>query len=591
MVAHLSAFRSSLEKGYDDAIIACVGYFPLAVATIHFTSNGRNHAAMWPADALILALLLLNARINWPVILTAGWAANLLANTVTREWTPGLIVYGGINMAQTGVAAWLLCRSGRRENLLADLPTVLRFVLYAGVVAPVFGAVAGSIASTYNYGEPFWPSVVRWYISNALGLLILTPFLMAVFDGDYIRQFKEIATLSRMEMIGLQALHLIVTVGVFAQSILPLSFLPVSTTLILSFRQGRLGTALGAAVLAAVGVVATLMGHGPIAMLRSDPAAQEILFQFYLATVLATTLPVAATVSSRAEALANLAEREAALRLMMAHSPDGILSFDITGDCRWADGPLGAYLGIEPRAMVGRSLDDMALHVPALAEKMLACSASGDDHPVSFEFTPLLRPQLTLEASIGALLRSGVRVGTVVTLRDVSRRKAKEVAILSKAQTDDLTGLVNRSGFRKHQRAFLADRSRPTTLALVDVDNFKSINDRYGHAIGDAVLSEIAKRLKIATRAEDVVCRLGGDEFALLLRCDVDTAQKICERMVASIRETPVFNDGNLSILSSVSCGIAEYGPDMSREQVFDVADAALYEVKRSGRNNVRVAA
>lgn len=591
MVAKIAGFRSSLQKGCDDAIIAFIGYFALAAATIHLTSNGRNHATMWPADALILALLLVNARSNWPLILFAGWTANLLANTVTRGWMPGLIVYGGINMAQTCLAAWLIRRSGRHTNLLADFPTVLRFVLYAGLVAPLLGATLGSITTAFNYGTAFGPSFVRWFISNALGLLILTPFVIALLDGGYIRSFKQRTAASRAEEIGLYALHAGITFGVFAQNSLPLLFLPISTVLMLSFRLGRLGTVLGAAVVAIVGVVATFNGHGPVSMTGFDIATQELYFQFYLAGMLATTLPVAATVSSRAEALARLAEREAALRLMMAHSPDGILSFDIAGACKWADGPLGAYMGVEPAAMTGQPLAAISLHSPDLAKKVLAHGSIEDGRTTVFEFSSLLRPDLTLEASIGVLQENGVRVGTVVTVRDVTRRKAKEAAILSKAQTDDLTGLLNRSGFRKHLRAFLSDESRPTTLVLVDVDKFGTINDRHGHAVGDAALIEIGKRIKAATRTQDAVARLSGDEFAILLRCDLGTAQKICERMADTIRESPVYNNGAVAILTSVSCGMAQYHSGMSRDQMFDVADAALHEVKRSDRSSVNAAA
>ncbi len=591
MVAKFAGIGETLEKRSDNAITAVTGYFLLASGTILLTSNGTNHATMWPADALILALLLKNGRASWPAVLMAGWMANLLANAVTRDWAPGLIVYGGINMGQTLLAALLICRGGRCDNLLADVSTVVRFVLYAGLVAPLLGALGGSLATVFVYGEPFLSSFVRWYISNALGLLILTPFLMALFDGSYVRCFKERTPASRLEVIGLHSLHLVVTATVFAQSVVPMLFLPVSTALILAFRLGRLGVIVGTLAIAIIGAAATYMGHGPIGLVRGGVEIQEFVFQFYIAVVLATTLPVAATVSSRAEALKNLAEREEALRLMMAHSPDGILSFDATGVCRWADGPLATYLGVEPGAMIGRPMDALALRAPGLASRIADRKETLSDTPTTFEFSPVLRPHLTLEASLAAPQQNGSAVGTVVTLRDVTKRKAKEVAMRSKVHGDDLTGLLNRAGFRKKLRTALLDEGRPATLALVDVDCFKSINDTYGHGIGDTVLAEIAKRLQAATRADDVVARMGGDEFAILLRCDLDTAMKVCQRMVDAVRETSVVNDGVVSVLTSISCGLAPYGGSMERDEVFDAADAALQEAKRRGRGGVRVAA
>ncbi|MAC59939.1 MAG: hypothetical protein CMH85_17055 [Novosphingobium sp.] len=591
MVAKFAGIGETLEKRSDNAITAVTGYFLLASGTILLTSNGTNHATMWPADALILALLLKNDRASWPAVLMAGWMANLLANAVTRDWAPGLIVYGGINMGQTLLAAVLICRTGRCDNLLADIGTVLRFVLYAGVIAPLLGALAGTLATALIFGEPVLSSFVRWYISNALGFLILTPFLMALFDGSYVRCFKERTPASRLEVIGLHALHIALTGTVFAQNVVPMLFLPVSTALILAFRLGRLGVIVGTLAIAIIGAAATYMGHGPVSLVRGGVEVQEFVFQFYIAVVLATTLPVAATVSSRAEALKNLAEREEALRLMMAHSPDGILSFDATGVCRWADGPLAAYLGVDAGAMIGKPLDALALRAPGLASRIIERKDALSDTPTIFEFSPVLRPHLTLEASLAAPQQNGSAVGTVVTLRDVTKRKAKEVAMRSKVHGDDLTGLLNRAGFRKKLRTALLDEGRPATLALVDVDCFRSINETYGHGVGDTVLAEIAKRLQAATRADDIVARMGGDEFAILLRCDLETAMRVCQRMVEAVRETSVVNDGVVSVLASISCGIAAYGGNMERDDVFDAADAALQEAKRRGRGGVRVAA
>jgi diguanylate cyclase (GGDEF)-like protein len=591
MAARLATVCTALEKRSDDAITAVVGYFLLAAATIHLTSDGRNHAAMWPADALVLALLLKNGRRNWPAILVAGCVANLLANTLTRGWTPGLILYGAINMGQTCLAAWLMRRWSRSADLYPDLPGVLRFVLYAGIVAPVCGAAAGALATAYNYAQPLGPSFVRWYVSNALGLLVVTPFLLALFDGSYRRWLAGRSLAGWVEVIGLVAVHLAVTFAVFSQDLLPALFVPVSTVLVLSYRLGRLGTISGVMLVALIGGIAMFHRIGPISPIRAGIEVEEFFFQFYLAVMLATTLPVAATVSSRAEALVRVAEREEALRLMMAHSPDGVLSFDIAGRCRWADGPLLAYLGIDSAGMIGRSLDAVALQAREMVVMLSAAGEAGLQRPGMFEFVPPLRPHLTLAASVGVLRSDGVVVGSVVTLRDATRRKTKEAASLSPVHGDELTGLVGRAGFHKHLRASLEDIARPTTLALVDVDGFRAINEAHGHVVGDAVLAEIARRLKAATRADDVVARLGGDEFAVLLRCELATARTVCQRMVEAIRETPVAGDGVVAVLASIRCGIAEARPGAPRDEVFDAADTALYELKRSGRNGIRTAA
>lgn len=587
MVAKNAELCPSLEKRCDDAITAFIGYFLLAAATIHFTSDGRNHATIWVADALILGLLLHGSKKQWPAILIAGWIGNFMANAVTRDWAPGIVAYGAINMVQTGLTAWFISSTSKCNNPLTDTSSTVRFLVYAGLVGPLLGATLGSIATIFTFAEPFWPSFVRWYVSNALGMLIVTPFVMAVLDGSYLRCFAERTPASRLEAIGLHVIHLVVTCLVFAQGVMPLLFLPVSTVLVISFRLGRLGTILGAMVVALVGAVAIIIGVGPISHMHFSIGDQEILYQFYLGNLLAITLPVAAMMSSRANALELLNEREAALRLMMAYSSNGILSFDMAGICQWAEGPMADYLGMDGEALLGKSLDAMSLHSPQLAQRVKARLDAGDDGDALFEFSSLLRPELTLEATVGRLRRGDAVIGTVMTVRDVTRRKANDAVLVSKAQTDELTGLSNRTGFRKHLRSALADPSRPTTLALVNVDRFRLINDVHGQMVGDAVLVELAKRMKAAIRKEDSVSRIGGDEFAIVLRCDRVTALGVCRRMADSIREEVVFSDGVVSVLTSVSCGLAQHHAGMSRDEVFDAAEVALYNVKNSGRNNV----
>ncbi|EIZ79259.1 PAS/PAC sensor-containing diguanylate cyclase [Novosphingobium sp. Rr 2-17] len=589
MTAQPAAIQASFEKQIDQAIIAVVGYFVLAATTIHLTTDGRNMATMWPADALILALLLRNPRNHWGAILAAGWMGNFLANALTRDWAPGLIFYGAINMTQTCLAAWLITRKRPADDLLADVPTVLRFVLYAGIVTPAAAAAIGAGLSAWNYAQPLVPSFVRWYLSVALGLLIVTPFAMAVLNSSYLKLFRSRSRVENIQAVALQVVNLVVTVAVFGQHSLPLLFLPMTSVVLIAFRIGRLGTILAVMVVGVAGSAAMFLYH-PIWVIGGDAAVQQYFFQFYLVIMLVTTLPVATAVSSRSEVLVRLAECEEALGLITAHSPQGLLGYNSVGICQWAQGPLKSYLGVEPEAMIGRSLDALALRAGDVASELLAQGGLAGRRAV-FEFSPVLRPALTLEASVGLVRRNGISCGTVVALRDLTRRKVQEVVLLSHLQRDGLTGLVDSPGFRKHLHASFGDGGRQATLALIDIDRFKSINDAHGHAIGDAVLIEICKRLKAVTRDEDVLARVGGDEFAVLLRCDLETARAVCERMVDEVRSAPVFTDGSVSVLASISCGLAEYRPGISPDAVLQLAYSALHALKRSGRNGVRAVA
>jgi len=161
------------------------------------------------------------------------------------------------------------------------------------------------------------------------------------------------------------------------------------------------------------------------------------------------------------------------------------------------------------------------------------------------------------------------------------------------ASHDPLTGLKNRRRFEEDLRIELARSRREKTVGAVlmlDLDNFKQVNDTLGHSAGDRTIAEIAAVLSGRMRATDVVARLGGDEFAIVLpRCDLDEAEEIAEAIANAIRlHTPA---GEAAPPLTASIGIATFGPSTeSYDTVLSAADHAMYEAKRAGRDAVRVA-
>ena len=591
MVPEPREHRSVVEKRADAAIIAAIGYFLFATFAIELTSNGRDHATIWPADALILALLLKEPRRDWPWILFAGWAANLAANTVARGWTLGLLAYGGINMLQTGLAGLMLVHLLRKEAIFEDTRSVALFGIGAGVIAPLLGGLLGSAMTWLNYGEPFVDSLMRWYFSNALGLLILTPFLRSVLDGSYRRWLAACNMRRRLEIVGSYALHALVTALVFVQAHAPLLFVPVCSVVLLSFRIGRLGTKLGVMIVAIVGCAASLAGAGPIASIEFGQGAQAVFLQLYLGVLLVTTMPIAGIVSTRQSALSRLAEREEALRHLLLSAPGACLGFDASGVCNWAQGPTKAYLGLAPDAMLGRSAEAISLQVDALVRQMQSMGSTCEGVSRTIDFVPVRRPHLTLEGTIGVLWQAGRLAGAVVTLRDATERHARELALMSRAEADEHTGLLNASGFRAQLRAFLDDVSGPASLALVEVSGLDAIGERHGAEIGARVRHEAARRVSRAARDSDTVGHFGPDGFAILLPCDLLTARSVCERITDALRERALYSDGSVSVIASVTCGVAPLRADLDENGAMDLANQALEELKCSGRSGVSIAA
>ena len=176
---------------------------------------------------------------------------------------------------------------------------------------------------------------------------------------------------------------------------------------------------------------------------------------------------------------------------------------------------------------------------------------------------------------------------------DNQKREREELREL--ATRDPLTGVANRRAFfelSEHEVRRAHRYSRPLAVAMIDVDHFKRVNDEHGHAVGDEVLAELARRTASVLRKADVFARYGGEEFVVLLpELRVSDAMQAMERLRTAITATP-FRIGELALAVSVSIGLAALdGGDESIDPAVERADAALYEAKSSGRDRVEVSA
>ncbi|MGG5821852.1 PleD family two-component system response regulator [Falsiroseomonas sp. HW251] len=160
---------------------------------------------------------------------------------------------------------------------------------------------------------------------------------------------------------------------------------------------------------------------------------------------------------------------------------------------------------------------------------------------------------------------------------------------LEMAVTDPLTGLRNRRYVRRHLEGVL--RTSGAAVLVLDVDRFKAVNDTHGHAAGDAVLKEVADRVRANIRASDVVARYGGEEFLVVMSATgQEEAVIVGERLRGAIAGTPVeAGSDRLSITASVGVAAAEAGASV--EALVAAADSALYRAKNAGRNRVEAAA
>ena len=178
------------------------------------------------------------------------------------------------------------------------------------------------------------------------------------------------------------------------------------------------------------------------------------------------------------------------------------------------------------------------------------------------------------------------------SIRYAIERKKTEQRLLTLAHFDPLTGLANRSLFRTRLEENIAHSKRvqdKLALLLLDLDNFKEINDSLGHPIGDTLLCELARQLKACTRETDIVARLGGDEFVIIAThlSNDENASTLAQRILDTIKQGIDLEDQSLS--TSTSIGIAIYPRDgTDADELLKHADLALYQAKDAGRGGYR---
>ncbi len=173
-----------------------------------------------------------------------------------------------------------------------------------------------------------------------------------------------------------------------------------------------------------------------------------------------------------------------------------------------------------------------------------------------------------------------------------SEKSARELRVV--ADFDDLTGLGNRRSFNQAVRAAIesAGQGQPAAaLALLDVDNFKVLNDAFGHLEGDKVLRVLSRMLSSMLREKDTAFRYGGEEFGILFHnCNLEEARLAAERIRVAFAEMRIYSDDGVEFCCTLSAGVAIVRPGDSFGTLLKRADEALYQAKHDGRNRVEVA-
>lgn len=579
------------------ALLACgigLAYFALALAAISMTRLSGGIALLWLANAPLIAALCTATRRHRLLIVTAAAIGSMAATLLVSPIPITAPLFAVANVGEALLAAVLLQRWNVHRTQLESVASITSFALAVGLIAPFVSGLLGAGIASRMLPIDFGQALFDWTIGHGIGALIGTPLVMQFMrrDIDW-RAFH--ARRGVFKAIGAVALLLATTVYVFSQTDRPLLFLPLLPLLIGTFSFQRPGAAVGIFIVAIVGAWLTAHGSGPMMLIQGGPAMRLQFLQFYLAVLFLTMFPVAATLVQRDRLLAVLEQSEARYRLHADHSTDIMLTLDPDGTIRFAS-PAIRELGLfDPDALIGRnSLSLIAKEDRQRVRGVHVAALRAPDRTFTVEYRAVKADGTTgwFETNTRAVLGADGRVETVISvIRDLTWRKAREAELERAAATDPLTGLLNRGAMRACVETRRAS-GIGATLALLDLDYFKRINDDHGHATGDTALLILADLLRENLRPVDVIGRVGGEEFAILFDdLPIASARIICERlrtMLAAL-SIPTATGGMTTITTSI--GLASVTADQSVEAAFRAADIALYEAKAAGRNRTMISA
>ncbi len=339
--------------------------------------------------------------------------------------------------------------------------------------------------------------------------------------------------------------------------------------------------------LAAIMVLAALLPCAAAGLLTAEPIMPIISLQLpvFMVTILSASFALHRMMVSWMTALNDLERSKSLNETILRSSPDHTLILDEDNRIVFCKRPSG-----DDERLIGR--DWLTLLSPEDADearRALACARGGGS--VNMVTSNMSGAGERRWYDIVMNRTSDTSGHILVVARDITHQKKSEERAMWMAQHDALTGLPNRALLQERLDDLLvnAGPSAEAAMLILDIDNFKTINDALGHEAGDAVLCAIAARLAASVSAEDLVARTGGDEFALLVSARSDQeVEAIAARIFASLSEPISYGARLLECGASIGASfIPRDGTD--RSEIMKAADIALYAAKAGGRAHLRI--
>lgn len=625
------------------ALLTATFYYLGAKAGVYFSILSEGITLFWPPNAFLLVALLLNPYRSWRFIIPAVLVAEIIADVPTFTLGQAL-AFGLVNIFECSVAALIMKSLSQQPDFtFSRFRSVVLFSIGALVFASGTAAILGAsvyflTTDTQTNFFTFWRI---WWFGDALGLLILTPLLLA-WLGKEENGFYSVTTTTETSLgidlfkkrfyeLALLAITSVATaVYIFSRPETMTGEFPLGPVMLVLFfiwaaiRFGLKGVSLLNVTVAVIAVYFTFSGLGPFS--GEEKAHATLLLQEFLAALALSSM----LITGLLDEMANKTQHLHLLDRAIATLDEGVVIAEAGKGqtvvfCNKGIEKLTGYskqevLGRNMRFLQSKREDQSKVREEirlALSEGRASRSLLLNQHKDGREFwndmiiTPVQGIHGQFSHYIGILHDVTDRVQTEKALRkakseleqinqQLEQRVYERTQALEKvnkelerlAATDELTKIANRrtamhtlnaeyERAQRYQRGF--------AILMCDLDCFKSINDQYGHAMGDKVILAFVDAAKAQLRKQDLIARFGGEEFIVLMpETNLLGAEKTAQRICQALRNRGVETPKGEEIRFSVSIGGAVFdSADKSAEQLLSRADSALYEAKEKGRDQV----
>lgn len=593
-------------QGFLRLLGVAVLYALLVKVSLVYLVGNHPISMIWLPSGLAMAAILVGGhRYVWSIFV--GTLMARLPEGAQME-AFGMATGAALEML---VGAWLLTQNSRSApdfvHFHIDNP---RLVVLAGVACTMVNALVSTttllLSGTIALVE-YFPGLCRWWMGDVLGIVVLTSFILVWIHPprDWMRPkrwFEALLVLGAAFVVG-QAVFMgwfHDALGDFAKGYLMFVFVTLAAL--------RLGTH-GALTVILMAAVQGLLGafHGVGYFAKDIAGTQLVNYWFYMAILSFVGISLAIFITAERRDREALRDKERFFRLITDNIDDLIAVVDLDGKRLYNSPSYAKLFGDDKRLVLTDSFAEIHPDDRERVKQVFRETVrSGVGQRIEFRFE-LPDGSIRNMESRGGVIRNveGEPLCVAVVSHDITERKKTEETIYKLAYYDSLTQLPNRLMLKDRFASAVATSKRSrryAALVVLDLDNFKPLNDMHGHSAGDLLLIEAASRIGSVVREVDTVARFGGDEYVVIvtgLDEDKSKAEEQAAFVAEKIRQTLAepyrlqLQSENTELMIEHHCtssiGVALFwGAEATQEEVFKWADMAMYRAKEGGRNQVR---